>query len=606
MPKVLIVDDSKTIRILVKKVLIEEKIIISNANDILEANDGQELINVFLENSDIEYILADINMPNQKGDVAINYLRNHGWLTNKKVIFITTENIHLQDLQYANQSIIGLIKKPINMETLSLGLKRVLKEKNSIQNPDQDGLNFQKKLLKKVSKEYYSKLNIDEEFDSEIFSNILNAYVGQKIFKEDELLTLSVNIFNDYCKSCDLSIRAEANKYSFIFNSIQAEIAESQNSLKIKQYSVEEMLPYINGDKALDLDHQLLDTVNDCFGHYAQIVDGINKHIKKDYIEFINKLDTENTDLFIKLFETVTNVFSNLDYAIESFEIKQYIKYLKLLKIYNQTIIDLQYGSSGSFNIVASMYQGKYAFAKEYILTLEQTVPEFVSISQAIQKFNETYQNDYYEILKQNMFDIKITDIEKGYKYYIYMLYTKIFEVVKNSTFIQRFYLSRKNCGRFSLKSLIYFMLANNLIQTERVDFQNLFDRLENEPLSVVFLTDEALDEKDSIVPELEANIKKIGSNWKFFAFNRNNIFALWLKTHTPNIVMIDYDYDKTEEFRFMNLYEGNEKLKSNVSFILSVGQNMQVDNKKIMGLCSAFIKKPLTYDKVVKAFTFL
>ena len=79
------IDDSSTIRVLVKKAVAGE------GYNVLEAENGKEA----LEHADIakaDVFLVDVNMPVMNGYEFVEEMKNNPKLKNKPVIFLTTES----------------------------------------------------------------------------------------------------------------------------------------------------------------------------------------------------------------------------------------------------------------------------------------------------------------------------------------------------------------------------------------------------------------------------------------------------------------------------------------------------------------------------------
>ena len=105
--KVLIVDDSNTMRKIVQRSLRQAGF---EFEKILEAGDGQEALGV-LENEEVDFILSDINMPNMDGIEFLRQKKENDAIKDIPVVMITTE---------AGNDILG--------EAKSLGAKGAIKK----------------------------------------------------------------------------------------------------------------------------------------------------------------------------------------------------------------------------------------------------------------------------------------------------------------------------------------------------------------------------------------------------------------------------------------------------------------------------------------------
>lgn len=117
---VLIVDDSKSMRGVIKKII---SISGFKMDQCFEAGNGREALNVLADDW-VDVIVSDINMPEMNGFELLEELRKDDLLKNVPVIVITTESSE-ERMQYAlNLGAKGFIKKPFLPEDV----KRILHE----------------------------------------------------------------------------------------------------------------------------------------------------------------------------------------------------------------------------------------------------------------------------------------------------------------------------------------------------------------------------------------------------------------------------------------------------------------------------------------------
>jgi two-component system, chemotaxis family, chemotaxis protein CheY len=87
MSKALVVDDSRTIRIIVGRTLKEL------GYEVREAGNGKEALRVMeAEKATVDLVLADWNMPEMNGLELLKQLRLDPELASLKIIMVTTEN----------------------------------------------------------------------------------------------------------------------------------------------------------------------------------------------------------------------------------------------------------------------------------------------------------------------------------------------------------------------------------------------------------------------------------------------------------------------------------------------------------------------------------
>lgn len=121
MKKVLLVDDSKTMRMLVRRTLRQA----GYELDIAEANDGAEGLTMIAQGK-FDFVLSDWNMPNMTGPQMLKKLREDG---NKIILgFVTSEGTEDMKLQALTLGASFLIVKPFTIETIQQNLDPVIKE----------------------------------------------------------------------------------------------------------------------------------------------------------------------------------------------------------------------------------------------------------------------------------------------------------------------------------------------------------------------------------------------------------------------------------------------------------------------------------------------
>jgi two-component system chemotaxis response regulator CheY len=86
MAKALVVDDSRTIRTILRKILLEL------GYEVCEAADGREALSVIdAEGTSVSLVLTDWNMPQMDGLELLKRLRQNPDLSLLKIIMVTTE-----------------------------------------------------------------------------------------------------------------------------------------------------------------------------------------------------------------------------------------------------------------------------------------------------------------------------------------------------------------------------------------------------------------------------------------------------------------------------------------------------------------------------------
>lgn len=105
---VLLVDDSKTMRMIIGRTLRQAGIGFDN---IFEAADGREALSV-LEQEDVDIVLSDINMPNMNGIEFLREKANRDAIRDIPVLMISTETGDDIMGEARELGAVGNIKKP--------------------------------------------------------------------------------------------------------------------------------------------------------------------------------------------------------------------------------------------------------------------------------------------------------------------------------------------------------------------------------------------------------------------------------------------------------------------------------------------------------------
>ncbi|HAO21605.1 MAG: hypothetical protein BWK80_12170 [Desulfobacteraceae bacterium IS3] len=118
--KILAVDDSKMIRMLIKKTFKPFNC------DIVEAENGVEgLAAALREKPDI--IILDVNMPVMKGDEMLTKLRNEHGIKDIPVIMLTAEAVKDHISHITDMGVTDYILKPFKGEQLIESAKKAIK-----------------------------------------------------------------------------------------------------------------------------------------------------------------------------------------------------------------------------------------------------------------------------------------------------------------------------------------------------------------------------------------------------------------------------------------------------------------------------------------------
>ncbi|MDA9858801.1 response regulator [Rubripirellula sp.] len=117
--KALVVDDSGVMRRIISRGLNSLWV-----NDVAEASDGLEAIEVFGDGAGFDLILTDWNMPKVNGLDFVQSIRNAG--RTLPIIMVTTETEKEQVVRAIQAGVNDDLIKPFDQEMLRLKLERVI------------------------------------------------------------------------------------------------------------------------------------------------------------------------------------------------------------------------------------------------------------------------------------------------------------------------------------------------------------------------------------------------------------------------------------------------------------------------------------------------
>lgn len=118
---IIVADDSNIIRSFVSKIL-------SDQFDILQAIDGNEVINIIEQNSDKEIVgmLLDLNMPNVNGFAVLDYFKQNSLFNDIPVSLITGDDTKDSIDKAFQYPIIDMLNKPFNENDLRRIVERTI------------------------------------------------------------------------------------------------------------------------------------------------------------------------------------------------------------------------------------------------------------------------------------------------------------------------------------------------------------------------------------------------------------------------------------------------------------------------------------------------
>ena len=120
--KILVVDDEQRMRKLVKDFLVKQNFCV------LEAEDGEQAIDMFLENKDIALIILDVMMPKMDGWQVCREIREYSKVP---IIMLTARGAENDELRGFELGVDEYIAKPFSPKILVARVQAILRRTNS-------------------------------------------------------------------------------------------------------------------------------------------------------------------------------------------------------------------------------------------------------------------------------------------------------------------------------------------------------------------------------------------------------------------------------------------------------------------------------------------
>ncbi|KHK00803.1 response regulator [Desulfovibrio sp. TomC] len=120
--RVLVVDDSKVMRGIIRKMLG------SDATDVLEACDGRQALEL-LAAEPVDCIISDWNMPRMKGIDLLRRVRGDGALADMPFVMVTAEAMAANLAEADAAKVSSYLTKPFTTDDLWNTLRRVLPDR---------------------------------------------------------------------------------------------------------------------------------------------------------------------------------------------------------------------------------------------------------------------------------------------------------------------------------------------------------------------------------------------------------------------------------------------------------------------------------------------
>lgn len=121
--KVLIVDDSKSSRAFIRRIL--ETV---GVHDCFEANNGVEGLDI-LQNQRVDLVITDYHMPEMDGKDFIQHIRQEGWQQDVPILMVTSEEDQGRLAAVEQAGVSGIFDKPFDPASVKAMLGQLLSQR---------------------------------------------------------------------------------------------------------------------------------------------------------------------------------------------------------------------------------------------------------------------------------------------------------------------------------------------------------------------------------------------------------------------------------------------------------------------------------------------
>jgi CheY-like chemotaxis protein len=595
--KTLVIDDSKTIRKVLRQSLlnIDFDHVTFNENILYEAEDGLIAFSMLGKEPDIELLISDVNMPHLSGIDLMELLADTDKLGQIKVIFVTTEDLPSSMVSQYKNNILGLIKKPINAKKLKDSIDEFLNPMNlrgglSEEEYDKAQENFKQqssKLLKAIN-EYVNLEELPVEIHDDKIIKGLNDFMEiTSEIDDEELLATSYMVLDEYFYNQGIQIDLDTKKLSSLYYkhdliakySSDIDIFDDENDYDFDHYDEDKVYDYFKDAESFIFTYDVKKSIRKYFSPIVEDIENCSTVAHRYSIEY-------NT--VAPVIYHMLGYFKKLDY---SFETEDIIKYRGLLNRFNKFQVEVQsmekainkvregksLNKEKYFTNIFLASQHDYALIEYAKATMDELDKETLDhldtlVTTVKANYIEEFEVELLSYLKRTK-----NSIETILNYYTYILERKIWSTVnKNKSLKEKL----KKLVHFNTKDYytIYYRKSSDITEDSIEALDEYFRTLKRE---VIILSN---DYKDSEL--IKESLSKI-NNYNPVAIATPKLLKTHLEKDYPCIIFIEDKYSGEDAHLFLHRLFKNFALKDHVT---------------IIQLCNETPDKPSIYvDKYIK-----
>jgi two-component system chemotaxis response regulator CheY len=638
MKKVLIADDSKSIRKIIRQTLESDifDVFEIDPEHIYEANDGLEAFGLLGKYPDIDYFFSDVNMPHLNGDELIEVLNDTGKINDVKVFFVTTENMDGRIDPTVRHCVLGTIQKPLKPDKIvntvrTLIAKRAQEEAaaNICKKELAKQVAKQKQLLFEVVSKYYELQKIPEPYSPDRMKEVISLYISDEDdLPQNELIATAPAILSEYFFEHNINNKVDSSKIQFLFNNYMMD--DNKKEEEYKDDFILNLSTY--DDRSSKVTKESID-----YKAYIEKIEPLERIFSTYEIKEVVKFRFDRVVKYIKDKQKAVGTEKTLNYERMKFfmyEAKKMlvdidftvdIKELRFIEnIIKKLLEDIDYltnfkkktTSEDMFKDIFSGYQNDYIAFRHVQTYLNANKDRDKSYRKRLLKLDKALNiyvaNNtklFYKLFSQQLQKV-IVSYKNLLDRYTYLYDRLLWERARESLSIKEYFRGQSISGDMSTKSLLNYYLKINTGKLDTAESKNLSDlvnMLDNGVGRDVVYLSTNLKEGSKI----EEMVKSIEPSWKFYTLAKLSLIDSWIiANEKPDILIIDYNFDMEVQTGIelaqliFNKYSHLSSLKSLLMIFDKVSIELIEDASKV-GI-KEHVKRPLVKHEFINKLRFL
>jgi CheY-like chemotaxis protein len=445
--KAMVIDDSKTIRRVMRKGLLELdfKHAKFTEDELWEADDGLVAFSQLGKHPDVELLFADINMPNLTGVELMDLLYDTEKLGTIKVIFITTETLDPAFVAKYKDNILGLIQKPINMPKLLERVDELLDPNRRSDGRTQEdvdkAIENSNKLIDKFLKTtvtYCFHEKVSKNIDENKLKELLDMYINpEEHILQEEFLGICFMVLAEYFAEVNPEIVFHENKFAFLFNrkdiDYNKEIVIRKEAVEFNfdEFQEDSIEDYFSNREELDIALDYQDTLFEAFSPVVEQLKLCDDFVMQNFSLSHRRVG--------KLIEKVSDNLTEIDYSMETDSFLATKREYTKVKIYTEFFRNLNKKCDYKMFFQEIFQKSQYDFMlAQYVKkNFKLGVEGNKTIDKLVKDFNTLHLKPFAKVMK-NFIESRLPHLEKLLDYKTYLYDKAIWDNAKKSPQIKQ------------------------------------------------------------------------------------------------------------------------------------------------------------------------